>query len=166
MTTHPGFSMSPVIASGSPDGRDHDIRIPCVTGDVLRAGVCHRDNRIGPGGFLQEDVRHRLPHDVAPPHNDDVFPPRIIPAAHKHLLNTRRRAGPQASRPMTKPADIDGVKAIHILPGIDRLDHPLLVDVLREGKLDQDAVESRVGVPRPDQRRADPLPGWCRGAVP
>jgi len=42
--------------------------------------------------------------------------------------------------PGVEPACIEGVEAVHVLDGLDRPEHGLLVDLLGQRELDEDAV--------------------------
>ena len=64
-----------------------------------------------------------------------------------------RRAGYEAFLPDAQPPDIDDVEAVHILVRVDRGDHHLLVDMLGQRQLDEDAVHRRIGVEHADQRQ-------------
>ncbi len=53
------------------------------------------------------------------------------------------RAGAQHGHAQNQPADVVGVEAVHVLGGQDALDDRLLVDLIRQRQLDQDAVDLR-----------------------
>jgi hypothetical protein len=59
----------------------------------------------------------------------------------------------------TQSPGIQGMKTVHVFRRIDRLDHPLLVDVLRQGQLHQDTVHRRIAVQIGDQRQQFTLAG-------
>ena len=69
-------------------------------------------------------------------------------------MHGTNRGTPIASRP-----DVDRVEAVDVLQRVDPLDDRPLVDLRRQGKLDEDAVDRRVGVEPVDRRRAA-RPGW------
>ena len=54
--------------------------------------------------------------------------------------------------PMLELADVDRVKAVHVLGRDDRVEHPLAVDVLRQRELHQEAVDPGIGVEPLDHR--------------
>ncbi len=80
---------------------------------------------------------------IAPADNDDVLPPGSFPL---RISSSWMPAGVQGRRhvePDHQPADIDRMETIDVLPVVDRLDDLLFVDVLRERKLDENAVDGR-----------------------
>ena len=70
-------------------------------------------------------------------------PPIAIAAAIEHLDHARRRARLEVRAPLHQLADVDGMKAVHVLVGIDRVEDALrrvLPHRRRQRRLDQDAV--------------------------
>ena len=131
---------------GFADRRDENICRLDVHPQVLRPRVCNRYDGIRSRLFLQKYVGNRLTDDVASTHDDDVLACRIVPAPHQELLNPRRRARLKRRPANDHPADIDGVETVYILPGADRLEDLLFVDVFRERQLNKDSVNLRVVV--------------------
>ena len=94
-------------------------------------------------------------------------PERSLPSAcfdQDHAA--RRRAGHErrSRAPDREPADIDRMEAVDVLVGVDRLDAPACVDVLRQRQLHEDAVDRGIGV---EPRRSAPAvrPRWSRPAA-
>ena len=72
----------------------------------------------------------------------------------ERLMSSRysmRGAGKETGLLEHHSADVDGRKAVHILGRVDRRDDGLVIDMAREGKLDKDAVNRRIGIVRPDK---------------
>ena len=90
----------------------------------------------------------------------------VVTAPDQQLLNAGGSAGPEALQADHQLPDVHRVEPVHILPVVDGFDHPLLIDVFREGKLDQDAVDALVGVEAGQHVPADPpplsMPGGAR----
>ena len=63
--------------------------------------------------------------------------------------------------PIDELAHVHRMKAVHVLGGIDPIEHLLGVDVLRQRQLDQDAVNRGIGVEPVDDRQQLGL-GRCR----
>ena len=49
--------------------------------------------------------------------------------------------GTKRGRLLHQPAHVVGVEAVHVLRGIHEVEHALGIDLRRQGKLDQDAVD-------------------------
>ena len=73
--------------------------------------------------------------------------------------------GTSAGAAAPQPADIERVEAVDVLGRIDRVDHALRIDLLRQRQLHQDAVDRVVGVELRDQRQQLGLAGRRRQAV-
>ena len=62
-------------------------------------------------------------------------------------------------------ADIHRVERVHVLDGIDRLDHRLVIKVLRKRQLYQDTVDILLPVEGSDEIEKLLLRGGCRQGV-
>ena len=85
-------------------------------------------------------------HHVGPGDRDVV--------AQQQLLDAVRRAGQEPRPALHDPAHVLGMEGVDVLQRIDGLEHPRLVDLLRQRQLHQDAVDRRVAVQPVDQGRA------------
>jgi len=95
---------------------------------------------------LQEQRRQRLSNDVRAADDDGAEPGQVgvnraqqTDASLRRGGNHRREAAPQAP-------DIDRVKAVHILGGVDRTQNLVWVDVAGQRELHQHTVEAVVAV--------------------
>ena len=70
----------------------------------------------------------------------------------EHPHDPERRARDERRPAEVEPAGVDRVDAVDVLRGVDRLDHAVLVDVVGQRQLDEDAVDVVVGVQLGDAR--------------
>ena len=101
---------------------------------------------VGPGLLLDQDGEEGFAVDVAPATDHHVFPLRGVSGPKQHLPHRVRGAGKEIGIPDEELPHVQGVEAVHVLQGIDGLYHLTFVDMLGQGKLDQDPVESGVTV--------------------
>ena len=135
------------------DGDNEDVRLDGHRADVAGARVAHRDRGIPTRSGLQQQRRHRFSHDVGAANDHGVPAGRIDAAAQQELLHAIRRRGPEPGRiPDGDFAHVRGVEAVDVLAGIDAQQHEMLVDVLGERQLNQDAVDLGIGVEAIDER--------------
>ena len=108
----------------------------------------------GDGAVLgQQQLRHRLAdQDRAPDHHRILAGKIAEPVLEQHQ-RTKRRAGDKAGQAQRKPAGADRGQPVNVLVRADPRDHRLLVEVLRERQLNEDAVDHRVGIQPVDQRQ-------------
>ena len=107
----------------------------------------------GHGGiFCQQELGHRLADDIgAADHHRLEARQRRMHRLRQHDA-AKRRAWRQRRQAGGKPAGIDRMKAIDVLPRIDGIQHLLGIDLLRQRQLHQDAMHRRVGVELLHQR--------------
>jgi hypothetical protein len=82
------------------------------------------------------------------------------PAPADQLYDAVRRAGKVAGLFQEHPAHVDRRKAIHVLFRGYGGYHRLFIDMLRQGELDENAVDPGILVVRPDQRQQFLLAGF------
>ena len=105
-----------------------------------------------PGRLLDEERRERLADDVAAPDDDHVLPGGVVAGAHEHLLHARRRRGQESRAALQEASAVDGVHPVNVLVRVYGEDDLTLLDVGGQRQLDEDAVESGVGVELPHER--------------
>jgi hypothetical protein len=69
----------------------------------------------------QQELRHRLAHDVRPPDHHRLHPRQAPVMVAQHHQAAQRRAGHQRLLPRPRQPDIRDVEPVHILFGIDPL---------------------------------------------
>ena len=82
----------------------------------------------------------------------------------EHAHDPERRPGNERRPAEVEPARVDGMDAVDVLLGRDRLDHAVLVDVVGQRQLDEEPVHVVVGVDLGDRARGAPPP-TCRRAA-
>lgn len=85
-------------------------------------------------------------YDVAAADHDAVLSGGFDLVVPEQLQNPVGRSGQIGGQARNHPPRIDRMKPVHVLARIDRLDHLLLRDVLRQRKLHDEAVDVRIGV--------------------
>ncbi len=103
------------------------------------------------GVLLQQEYGNRLANDIAPPYNNGVLTLQVIADKLEHLQAAMRRAGDIAFLANHQVADIDGMKAVHILFHGNSVNNRLLLNMVRQRQLDQNAVNPVVPVQPVDQ---------------
>ena len=98
-----------------------------------------------------EQHRHGLAHDVAAANHDRFLPLDGNLRAAEDLDHSAGSAWHQSGPPGRKIAHVERMKAIHILRGIDRQQHPLGVHLAGQGQLHQDAIDIVAEVEPGDQ---------------
>jgi hypothetical protein len=98
------------------------------------------------------------------PHHHDFLAGDLRARAHQHLLDARGGAGGKEHLVAAdqQAPHVHGVEPIHILVGVDGQQDRVLVDVLGQGELHQDAVDLRVLVVALDQGQQGVLTGLRR----
>ncbi len=131
--------------------RDQNIRTTADFREIPRAGMRDRHRRIAAAAFIHQEKCHRLSHDHRASEDYDICTGSLDAALYEQTLAAERRARDKCVRIAHGDfRDIDGMKSVHVLSRIDRIDHCTLVDVLRRRRLHEDAVDRRVRVQRPD----------------
>ena len=101
--------------------------------------------------LAKQQQRHRLADDVRTPDHHRLFARQFAELRLQQFEAAKRRARDEAVEPGCKPAGIHGMEAVDVLVGRNPGDDHPLVDLLGEGKLNEDSVDCRVGVERFDQ---------------
>lgn len=95
---------------------------------------------------MQKELRHRLPDDVTTTEDDAVLASRLNLIAAQELNDSLWGSRDEAGKSDAHTPNIDWVEAIDILLWADRFDDALLIDVLGEGKLDDESVNFGIAV--------------------
>ena len=95
---------------------------------------------------MQKELRHRLPDDVATAEDDAVLTSCLDLIATQELNDPLWGSRDEAGKANAHTPNIDRVEAIDILLWADRFDDALLVDVLGEGELDDEAVNFGIAI--------------------
>ena len=85
-----------------------------------------------------------LADDLAATDDDDVLARGVVTVADEHLAYTCRSRGGEPLATLGQEADVEGVEGVHVLQGVDGLDDGILIDVIWQWQLDEDAVDVRV----------------------
>src|SRR6476660_4291301 len=97
------------------DRGDEDVPFRSDARQVHRSRVADRDGRVA----MQEKECHRLPNDVAAPDDDGMRTGNLDSRSFQQLDDSRRRAGCQRRAALHQPPDVDRMKAVDVLRGID-----------------------------------------------
>lgn len=128
------------------DGGDEDVGTAALARQVFGGAVAHGHGAVAWVVFLKEHLCHGLAHDVASAEHHAVLAAGFDAVALEQRENALRCGGAEAGQTYRHAAHVDGVEAVHIFPVVDGLNHFLLVDVARERKLHDEAVDIGVGV--------------------
>ena len=99
-----------------------------------------------PGAFCISNAARGLPTMLLRPRIATCFPPGSFPDRTSICCTPAGVAGRKRGAALQKPAAVDGVHPVDVLIRADREDDLPLLDVRGQRKLDQDAVETFVGV--------------------
>ena len=121
---------------GAAGGDDEDIGLTGDGGHVYGAGVAGCDGGVG----VKEHFRDGKAHDVAPADYDGPLALGVHADGLQQLHDAGGGAGSYVRGFLPEPGDVEGVEAVHVLFAGDGLDDAGFGDLLRQGKLDQDAV--------------------------
>src|SRR6185312_7069627 len=115
-----------------------------VAGELVAAG----------GGATrdQQFQRQRPTHVIGYTDDHRVLATHRTIGVAKQGHHALGRARAQAEAAQREAAHVHRLEAIHVLAGVDAVDQRVLVDVLRQRRLHQDAVDGRIGVELVDQR--------------
>ena len=105
--------------------------------------MADRHRRIGPFAALHQEQRHRLADDVASPDDDGMSARDWDVIAQQQLLNAIGSAWQESRMPLHDQPDILRMKRIDILQRADRAQHAAGVDLPRQRRLHEDAVNRR-----------------------
>src|SRR5713226_10355138 len=101
----------------------------------------------GDGGVgVHQEQHHAFADDVAAAEDDGVDAFDGDGVAAKNFHAARRRAGDKSGAAANQTTEIHGMKAVNVFCGIDSFENALSVDLGREGKLDENAVDGVVVV--------------------
>src|SRR5450759_1157050 len=125
---------------------DEDVCLVSVITEVGCSGVRNSNNRIAPLSFLHQYVRDRLSHNVAAADNYNMLARGIDVTAFQQFPYASGCARIKSLSANHHPADIDGMKSIHIFLRRYCFDDFLLVDVFGKGELYEDTVNFRIAV--------------------
>lgn len=131
--------------SGFTDGGDEDIGGPGNGWEILGAGVADGDGGVGEGGFTEEEESGGFADDEGTTENDDMasFGRDVVTA--EHFDDTGGGTGDESLRIfLDEAAEVGGGKAVDILVGGDSVEDGLLVNVVGQGRLDEDCVDGGV----------------------
>ena len=147
-TVAPALTMSAVDEVRAADGGDEDVGVERVPREVLRARVADRHGRVA----LEEEMRHRLADDRRAADHDGAraLERDLVLVEHPH--DAERRARDERRPAEVEAAGVDRVDPVDVLLRRDRLDDPVLVEVVRQRELDEEPVDRVVGVERRDRR--------------
>ena len=95
---------------------------------------------------FSSSMAHGFADDVAAAEHDGVFAGYVDPTAAQHLHDAGGGTRLQAGLPALQTADVHGMEAVDILIGSDGFEEPFGVDVGRQRKLNEDAVDLVAGV--------------------
>ena len=124
------------------------------------------DGGVGAVLSLHQQYGQGFAHDFAATAYNHPLTGGVVPAAQQDLLDRSGGSRNKNRSPLHQPADVGRVDSINIFPGVYGFNNPMGVHLLRQGELDQKAVEARVTVDLVDQfqhlfmRRAG---GECEG---
>ena len=141
---HGGTRLDPAgfnEASLTHGGHD-DVRAAGDFGKISRFRVANRNRGVG----MHEQKRHGFAHDVTAAEDDGVGALELDFIAAKNFQAACRSAGDEAGASTDEAAEIDGMKAVDVLGGIDGFEDALRVDLGRKGKLDENSVEVIVAI--------------------
>jgi len=100
----------------------------------------------------EQELGDRLADEVRTADDDRLETGEVAELVLEQHQAAEGGAGHQARLSNRQPAGVDRVKAVHVLGRVDRGDHRLRVDLGRKRELDEDAVDARIFVERPDER--------------
>ncbi len=149
---HGGAGLDPVALDEArpADRGDQDIGLPALARQILGcANGRHTDRAV----FAQQQLRHRLADDVRAADHDGAQARKVAQPVPQQHQAAERGAGHDALAAGRQQADIGQVKAVDILGRIDGGDDRVLVDLVGQGQLHQDAVHRRIGIELVDQRQ-------------
>jgi len=126
-----------------PPGGDHEhVRLPADASEVLGSGMRHRHCGVLP----EEHLRHWLSHQVAPTDHHRARALEADPRDPQELHAPSRRAGTKTWPPHGEQARVHRMQPVHVFLRSDAIEHRLRVQVVRQGKLDEDPVDPLVRV--------------------
>ena len=123
-----------------------------MRGDVARVRMAKRDRRVGVSGFLNQNGGHRFADDVPAAQDDDFHPFDFHLRPEEQLLHACRCAGDKTGGVAEHQlADVDRVETVHVLLRQDRRVHIGLIEMTRQRRLHQNAMDLQVGIELRDE---------------
>ena len=133
--------------TGFADGGDEDVGRAADVGDVFGAAVGDGDGGVAAFAFVHEQQGHRFADDHASSEHNGVGAGGFDARFHEEALASEGGAGDETGGVAEgELGDVDRMKPVDVLGGIDGFDDSLFVDVRRGRGLDEDAVDGRVVV--------------------
>src|SRR6266851_1975294 len=128
--------------AGFAHGGDDDIGAAEDFGQIARFGMADRDGGVG----VHQEQGHGFADDVAAAkdHGVGAFDLDFVAAQNLHAAGGS--AGDQAGAPADQAAEVDGMKTVHVLGGIDGFQDALGIDLRGKRKLDENAVNVVVAI--------------------
>ncbi len=87
-----------------------------------------------------------LADDVAPSHDNGILPLNFYVIPLHKLDDSEGRTGLMKGITGKEATHVIGMEAVHIFPGINGIDNCIWINMLREGKLHQDAVNLAIPI--------------------
>ena len=125
---------------GLTDGGNDDVGLAALLLQRLRARVADGNSRIAVL-LLHHQLGHRLADDVGAAEYDALLAACLDAVALQQRDDAKRRSRDEAGQTDGHAAHVDGMEAVNVLTVVDGLDNLLLVDVLRQGQLDDETVD-------------------------
>jgi hypothetical protein len=117
---------------------DHDISSKCLFANICSRAITAYDSCSG----IYEHERHRLPHDIGSPDDDDIFPAYVYPIVPEKCHDPLRSTAPESILAEIHVPDLSLGKSIDILPRIDALRHRIAVYMRGERSLDDEPMDT------------------------
>lgn len=137
--------MSAVTNSGTANGGDDDVGLTALFFQRGRAGVANRDRGVAIA-LLHHQRGHRLADDVAASENDTLLARSLDIVTVQKGHDAQRSGRDEARQSDVHATDVDGVETVHVLAVVDSHDDLLLVDMLRQRQLNDEAIDILVFV--------------------
>ena len=117
----------------------------CATancGQILAAGMGDGDS----AAVAKQKLRHRFAHNIRAPNNHSVEARKAAVMIAQHHQAAQWRAGHHGLLPRSKQTHIRDMEPIHILRGVNRIDHKRAVNMVRQGQLHQNTMHRLIRV--------------------
>src|SRR5712664_699391 len=128
--------------AGFAHGGDDDIGAAEDFGQIARFGMADGDSGVG----VHQEQGHGFADDVAAAEDDGVgaFDLDVVAAQNFHAAGGS--AGDQAGASADQATEVDGMKTVHVLGGIDGFQDALGIDLRGKRKLDENPVNVVVAI--------------------
>ena len=133
---------------GFADGYNQDVGLTGQLGDVLGFAVADGHGAVEP--FARKEVGDGGADDVAAAEHYAVLARGFDTVAFEQGADAHGGGGDEGLFTQDHAAYVDGCEPVNVLVGRDGVDDVLLVDMLGQGKLDDEAVDFGVGVEKVD----------------